>query len=232
MLWLVNKRLLLVLLALTGVCAAVAVFFSQKNYATEYNNPDLVLDQFLAYVSEGDIPSAIEMTGARTDLSSDFSGKAGSDSMSDLSGVEERLLWHTFHHVSVRHRSGMKVSGRDAWAELTLVYPDTRLVMRNAVEGALQETADDEWKHGSYANDEEILAAVKDALPRHLGDNAEKTMITEKVRVGFRFRDGQWRLRMSDDLYRALTGNLSGAAESADEIFREIKDKVPGKRGE
>ena len=37
---------------------------------------------------------------------------------------------------------------------------------------------------------------------------------------------------MSDDLYRALTGNLSGAAESADEIFREIKDKVPGKRGE
>jgi len=214
-----RKRLFILILLAAVVCVAAVAVINSRSYVTDDNNPELVLQQFVDFVSSGDIESAIEMTGATTDLSDAVSG-------SDFSGsAEAKIIQSVFLNIKIQECSSINVDGKKAWVDIILVHPDAGLIIKKALEGVMQETHDYEWKNGSYKNEEQISQAVRESLSGHIGDELKKTMITEKIRVQFRFHSGKWEMLMTDELYDALTGGISKATESVDEFFKENNNK-------
>ena len=213
-----KKAIAALMLGAAAAILAVVVTSCVRNYATEGNHPADTLAQFLEYVSDGDLSSVMKMTGTETDVSSSDSGR-----------VEKRLLEVITQNTSVTGYQELRIEGKRAWTTLGILHPDAALIMRQAVPGVIEETKEYEWKHGSYKTDEEISQAIEESLLRQLEGNLINTMITDRIRVEFRFtEDKKWVLVMSDELFNALTGNLSQAGESIDGYFEEYKARKAG----
>ena len=128
---------------LLGAAAVILLLFIPscgRNYATPEKNPSLTFQRLMECVSQGDLAAVMEMTGTAVEVSpSEFRGS-----------VEEKLILAVFSRTKVLAEPTFHVDGKDAWADVVFYHPDAGLVMAQAIAGAIDETGEYEWRHGSY----------------------------------------------------------------------------------
>ena len=203
------KFLKYIILTASAICIAALFASCERIYVSEDNNPSAALREFCGYISDGDYPAAFELTGSAADVSA-----------SDLgSSIEGAFLSRLARSITVTPLSEPVVKGTSAWQSVRIVHVDMRLAIRKMLSGIMDETSAYEWKHGSYKTDEDISRAVYESLCSQLDGDLSDCMITERVRIQFRFRNGRWTPVMTKPLYDALTGYASEAADSIDDFF-------------
>ena len=193
-------------LLITGILASCKSMF-----VTGDNNPSVALREFCGYISDGDYKAAFDFARCSTDVSPSDPADT----------VEEALFTRTMESVSIRPASEPEVKGVSAWQTVEITHLDLRLAVRKLLSGVMEETGAYEWEHGSYRTDEEILQAVSESLIRQLDGELDDCMITETVRLKYRYRDGRWSPVMTKELYNALTGYASEAEGIADEFYND-----------
>ncbi len=201
-------------------CAAVliltaAAVTSCSARLTDDNNPTVAWQEFCGYISDGDLRSAVEMTGNTLSVSS-------ADLDDEIEGQLQSLILKS---VSVRSLSDAEVSGFSAHQKVEITHLDMRLLTQKALAGIMRETKDYEWKNGSYKTDEEIAEAVKNSLISQLKGDFEDCMVTEEITVEFRYKDDKWIPVMSDELYNALTGYASEVSDFVDGFFEKYQSE-------
>lgn len=196
-------------LLLSAVCLLLTAC-ARTNIRAD-DNPTVAWEEFCGCLSDGDYRAAIELTGNRLEV--------GKDDTDD--SVEGLMLTTVAESLRAAVIMEPKINGSSAWQSVRLHHLDLALVMQKALDGIMRETADEEWRHGSYRDDEAIDNAVKDSLCRQLDGDLSDCMVTDVIKVEFRYRDGRWRPVMSSALYSAITGNAAGASGCAERFFRE-----------
>ena len=196
-------------LLLSAVCLLLTAC-ARTNIRAD-DNPTVAWEEFCGCLSDGDYRAAIELTGDRLEV--------GKDDTDDC--VEGLMLTTVAESLRAAVIMEPKINGSSAWQSVRLHHLDLALVMQKAIDGIMRETADEEWRHGSYRDDEAIDNAVKDSLCRQLDGDLSDCMVTDVIKVEFRYSDGRWRPVMSSALYSAITGNAAGASGCAERFFRE-----------
>lgn len=196
-------------LLLSAVCLLLTAC-ARTNIRAD-DNPTVAWEEFCGYLSDGDYRAAIELTDNRLEV--------GKDDTDD--SVEGLMLTTVAESLRAAVIMEPKINGSSAWQSVRLHHLDLALVMQKAIDGIMRETADEEWRHGSYRDDEAIDNAVKDSLCRQLDGDLSDCMVTDVIKVEFRYSDGRWRPVMSSALYSAITGNAAGASGCAERFFRE-----------
>ena len=196
-------------LLLSAVCLLLTAC-ARTNIRAD-DNPTVAWEEFCGYLSDGDYRAAIELTGNRLEV--------GKDDTDDC--VKGLMLTTVAESLRAAVIMEPKINGSSAWQSVRLHHLDLALVMQKALDGIMRETADEEWHHGSYRDDEAIDNAVKDSLCRQLDGDLSDCMVTDVIKVEFRYSDGRWRPVMSSALYSAITGNAAGASGCAERFFRE-----------
>ena len=196
-------------LLLSAVCLLLTAC-ARTNIRAD-DTPTVAWKEFCGYLSDGDYRAAIELTGNRLEV--------GKDDTDD--SVEGLMLTTVAESLRAAVIMEPKINGSSAWQSVRLHHLDLALVMQKALDGIMRETADEEWHHGSYRGDEAIDNAVKDSLCRQLDGDLSDCMVTDVIKVEFRYSDGRWRPVMSSALYSAITGNAAGASGCAERFFRE-----------
>ncbi len=199
------------LLAASVICAAVLLSSCRTIYVSENNNPSVALREFCGYISDGDYKAAFELTGCKADISP-------SDMEKSLEGA---LLARISQSISITPLSEPEVNGTSAWQSVEISHIDMRLAIKKLLAGVMEETSSYEWKHGSYKTDEDIAEAVYESLRSQLGGDLSDCTITERVKLRYRCKKGKWAPVMTKELYNALTGYASEAAENIDSFFTE-----------
>ena len=196
-------------LLLSAVCLLLTAC-ARTNIRAD-DNPTVAWEEFCGCLSDGDYRAAIELTGDRLEV--------GKDDTDDC--VEGLMLTTVAESLRAAVIMEPKINGSSAWQSVRLHHLDLALVMQKAIDGIMRETADEEWRHGAYRDDEAIDNAVKDSLCRQLDGDLSDCMVTDVIKVEFRYSDGRWRPVMSSALYSAITGNAAGASGCAERFFRE-----------
>ena len=204
-----------IILALMAVSVAAVVTSCSEMFVSDQNSPTVALHEFFGYVSDGDYVSAFEMTGNTIDVSS-----------SDLGGsAEELILARISQSIRIKEITEVKFSGVRASQTILVTHIDMRQMIRKILNGIMDETAEYEWKHGSYKSDEEIAAAVKESLMSQLNGDFSNCVIVEKVKIQYRYKDGRWSPVMNEDLYNAITGHASETSGIVEDFFKEYNAK-------
>jgi hypothetical protein len=203
------------ILAALTVCAAALLASCNLMYVTDENNPSVAFETFSGYISDGDYRAAFELTGNTVDISSSDLGDSS----------EEIMLSKIIRSVSMKPLSEPEIKGTSAWQPVSITHLDLRLAVKKLLSGVMDETSAYEWNHGSYKTEEEISQAVYASLCSQLDGDLSDCMITDRVRLQFRYKNGKWTPVMTKPLYNALTGYASETAESIDEFFAEYSAK-------
>lgn len=180
-------------------------------FVHEDNNPTIVWEQFCEYLAEGDYRSAIELTGNRLEETSD-------DFDDSIEGLMITKISESFDANVIMEP---KINGTGAWQSVKITHIDMNLLMQKLLAGIMKETTDYEWNHGSYKNNKKISEAVRTSLSNQLNDDLSDCLVTDVIKVEFRYKDGKWILVMSKALYNAITGNATESSESVDRFFEE-----------
>lgn len=183
----------------------------QKVVVSDECNPGKALEQFLGIVSSGDYAAAIESTG----------NKADSRQTEDVSATDFIMLEQLRKYFRCAPTGDYVVDGGKAWQDVEITTLDMRLVVRKLIDGAMEETRAYEWKHGSYKTDEEIMAALRASFREQLAGDLSDCLTTQRLKLTFRYYDGDWHVEMTDGLYTVMTGYSAEAAES---VLRYIED--------
>ena len=214
-----KTTLIKLFLAIMLLATLAAVTSCSEMYVSDDNNPALAWKEFCGYLSDSDYKSAFEMTGNTIDVSP-------SDYDNEIDGV---MLKTVAQSIKVHNSYELKVNGISASQSFDISHIDMKLLMEKVLAGIMEETSEYEWKHGSYKTDEEISNAVQESLASQLNGDFHDCVITEKINVKFRYKNGKWIPVMDESLYRAITGNVSDGADIVDRFFKEYqseKDKT------
>lgn len=204
-------RFKITVLILSTICIFLLITACSKMFVHEDNNPDMVWAEFCRYISDGDYRSAIELTGNCIDVSS-----------SNLDDSVEGLMLDTLAaNIDMNVISELEINGTGAWQSVEITHLDMNLLMQKVLSGVMKETSDYEWNHGSYKTDKKIAEAVKSSLSNQLSGDLSDCLVTDVVKVEFRYRDGKWKPVMSKELYCAITGNAAEASGCVDSFFKE-----------
>lgn len=204
----------LILMAVSVLCSFAVITACSRMYVSADNSPAAAWHEFCGYVSDGDFKAAVEMTGNSIDTAPD-----------DLDGsLEGLILTRLSEYFRADVISQPRINGTGAWQSVRIHHLDMSFVMKKALAGVMKETGDYEWNHGSYKTDGEISDAVKESLHNQLSGDLNDCLVTDVIKVEFRYKDGKWRPVMSDALYNALTGNTSGAYEGVEQFFEEYRE--------
>ena len=207
----VITRFKITLLILSTICIFLLITACSKMFVYEDNNPTVAWEEFCGYISDGDYRGAIELTGNYIEDSS--------DTLDD--GVEGLMLTKLAENIDMRVITEPKVNGTGAWQSVRITHIDMSLLMQKVLNGVMRETTDYEWNHGSYKTDKKIAEAVKASLSNQLSGDLSDCLVTDVVKVEFRYKDGKWKPVMNKALYNAITGNASEAAASVDSFFAD-----------
>lgn len=197
------------ILAALTICAAALLASCENMYVTDDNNPSAALEAFCGYISDGDYQATFELTGSTVDISASDLGNS----------TEAAILRKIIQSVSIKPMSEPAVKGTSAWQSVSITHLDLRLAIKKMLSGVMDETSAYEWKHGSYKTDQEVSAAVYESLCSQLDGDLSDCMITERVKMQFRYKNGRWTPVMTKPLYSALTGYASESADSIDDFF-------------
>ena len=206
-------RFKIVLLILSTICIFLLITACSKMFVHEDNNPTVAWAEFCEYLSEGDYRAAIEQTGNYIEVSS--------SNLDD--SVEGLMLTKLAENIDMHVIMEPKINGTGAWQSVKITHLDMSLLMNKVLSGVMKETADYEWNHGSYKNDKKISDAVKASLSNQVSGDLSDCLVTEVLKVEFRYKDGKWMPVMSNALYYAITGNAAEASETVDSFFEEYK---------
>ena len=210
-----KKSLIILSLTAISIFALVTAASCSDMYVKEDNSPTTAWQEFCRYISDGDLKSAIEMTGNTMDVSSsDFENE-----------VEGRMVALLYENISIRTVSDVDVKGVKAWQTVEISNIDLRLMIKKALAGIMEETSAYEWEHGSYKTDEQVVEAVNQSLLTQMNNGFDDCITTEKIRVEFRYKDGKWTPVMTEGLYNALTGYASETSECVDSFFKDYASK-------
>ena len=208
-----KARIQIAILIFATVCCFALITSCSQIFVSDDNNPTVAWEEFCGYISDGDYRAAIEMTGNSIEVS-------GSDLDDSVEGLMLTKLAESIDtHVVVEPR----INGIGAWQSVSITHLDVSLLMKKALDGVMKETEDYEWNHGSYKSDAKIDEAVKTALNHQLSGDLADCMVTDIIKVEFRYKDGRWIPVMTKALYNAITGNAADASGSVDEFFEEYK---------
>lgn len=208
-------RFKITLLILSTICIFLLITACSKMFVHEDNNPTVAWAEFCDYLSDGDYRSAIELTGNYIEVSS--------SNLDD--SVEGIVLTKLAENIDMRVITEPKINGTGAWQSVKITHLDMSLLMNKVLSGVMKETTDYEWNHGSYKNDKKISEAVKASLSNQLSGDLSDCLVTDVIKVEFRYKDGKWRPVMTNALYNAITGNAADASESVDSFFKEYDSR-------
>lgn len=203
-------RFKITLLILSTICIFLLITACSKMFVHEDNNPTVAWEQFCEYLSQGDYRAAIEMTGNSIEVTSD-----------DFDDSVEGLMLTTItESIDTDVIMEPRINGTGAWQSVKITHIDMDLLMQKVLSGVMKETRDYEWNHGSYKNDKKISEAVRTSLSNQLNGDLSDCLVTDVIKVEFRYKDGKWRPVMSKALYSAITGNAAEASGSVDRFFK------------
>ncbi len=196
-----------------GMAALAWLTACTGKLVTEEANPKQAWHTFFSYVSEGDFDAAFDMTGSRLKVSS-----------SDFDGEWERLfLGRLAETCSYRFVSDTDAKGVRAWQQVDVTTLDMRKLVSRSVPVVLDRMEGQIWQHGSYKTDEALRQGLREVFVEQLSEDCSDCLTTQRVRVEFHYRDGQWQPLMNAALYDAVSGYAAYADEAAEASVKEYR---------
>lgn len=178
-------------------------------------SPDSVLKSYFAAAKSQDTKT---MQSLSISDSSSTSTSVSSSSSATSDAESKKMMKLVFSKMDVTIEEAAKINGDNATVKAKITAPDTKKIMQNCIAAAFSSALSSAFSSSSSTSSNDASTAMTKMFANELS-KSDVALSTTEMNVQLMKKDGQWKVKMTDNLTDAMTGGMYSYLKSVSDSF-------------